>query len=76
MDGYSRKNYCLKLQEQDKSSDIDDNTNNNPKMVAPYYMDYIRGMQILPRVVRADENVITRELQIFSEDAILMKCTR
>ena len=41
-----------------------------------YYMDYIRGMQILPRVVRADENVITRKLQIFTEDAILMKCMR
>ena len=54
------------------------NTNNNPKVVARYYMDYIRGMQRLPKVVRADagtENVITRELQIFSEDAILMKCT-
>ena len=35
-------------------------------------------MQRLPRVARADigtENVITRELQIFSEVAILMKCT-
>ena len=55
------------------------NTNNNPKMVARYYINYIRGMQSLSRVVRADagtENVITRELQIFSEDAILMKCTR
>ena len=54
------------------------NTNNNPKMVARYYMDYIRGMQRLPRVVRADigtENVITRELQISPEDSILMKCT-
>ena len=54
------------------------NTNNNPKVVARYYMDYIRGMQRLPRVVRADariENVITRELQIFFEDAKLMKCT-
>ena len=39
----------------------------------------IHGMQRLPRVVRADagtENVITRELQIFSEDAIPMKFTR
>ena len=54
------------------------NTNNNPKVVARYYMDYIRGTQRLPRVVRADAgtvNVITRELQIFSEDAILIKCT-
>ena len=53
-------------------------TNNTPKVVARYYMDYIPGMQRLPRVVRADtrtENVITREFQIFSEDAILMKCT-
>ena len=48
-------------------------------MVARYYMNYIRGMQRLPRVVRADagtENVSTRELQIFSEDTILMKCSR
>ena len=47
-------------------------------MVARYYMDYIRGMQRLPRVARADigtEDVITRELQIFSDVAILMKCT-
>ena len=35
-------------------------------------------MQRLPIVARADigtENVITRELQIFKEVAILMKCT-
>ena len=54
------------------------NTKNNSNVVARYYMDYIRGMQRLPRVVRVDagtENVITRELQIFSDDAILMKCT-
>ena len=25
------------------------NTNNNPNMVARYYMDYIRGMQRLPQ---------------------------
>ena len=30
------------------------NTNNKPKVVARYYMDYIRWMQRLPRVVRAD----------------------
>ena len=44
------------------------NTNNNPKVVTRYYMDYIRGMQSLSRVVRADagtENIITRELQFF-----------
>ena len=49
----------------------------NTKVVAPYYMNYIRGMQRLPRVVRADagtENVITRKLQMFFEDSILMKC--
>ena len=62
-DGYSRKIYCLKLQIQITT-------------IKWYCMDYIRGMQILPRVVRADENVITRKLQIFTEDAILMKCTR
>ena len=58
IDGYSRKILWLKAA----------NTNNNPKVVARYYMDYIRGMQRLPRVVRADagtENVIIRELQIF-----------
>ena len=68
IDGYSSKNLLLKAE----------NTNTNYKMVARYYIDYIRGMQRLPRVVRADagtENVITRELQIFSEDTILMKCT-
>ena len=54
------------------------NTNNTPKVVARYYMDYIPGMQRLPRVVRADagtENAITRDFQIFSEVAILIKCT-
>ena len=30
------------------------NTNNKPKVVARYYMDYVRGMQRLPRVARAD----------------------
>ena len=57
IDGYSRKILWLKAS----------NTNNNPRVVARYYMEYIHEIQRVPRVVRSDagtENCIIKDLQI------------
>ena len=57
IDGYSRKILWLKAS----------NTNNNPRVVARYYMEYIHKIQGVPRVVRSDagtENCIIKDLQI------------
>ena len=57
IDGYSRKILWLKA----------DRSNNNPRVVASYFLEHVRRFRRVPRVVRSDkgtENVIVRDLQI------------
>lgn len=56
IDGYSRKILWLKAAY----------TNNDPKIVARYYLDYIKTIRKVPRLVRSDcgtENCIIRDIQ-------------
>ena len=56
IDGYSRIILWLKLS----------SSNNNPKIIANYYLCCIKELQLIPRVVRGDrgtENVIVCRIQ-------------
>lgn len=58
IDGYSRKILWLEAS----------NTNNNPRVVARYFINYIRKLKRVPRVVRSDhgsENSIIKDIQTF-----------
>ena len=58
VDGYSRKILWLKV----------NSTNNNPKVIASYYLDCIITLKLLPRCVRSDrgtENVVVCGMQRF-----------
>ena len=57
IDGYSRRILWLKA----------GCSNNNPRYIAKFYLDFIKDGQRVPRVIRADagtENVIVKDLQI------------
>lgn len=57
IDGYSRKILWLRAAY----------TNKDPKIVARYYVEYIKSIRQVPRVVRADcgtENCVIRDLQM------------
>lgn len=58
IDGYSRKILWLEAS----------NTNNNPRVVARYFINYIRKLKRVPRFVRSDhgsENNIIKDIQTF-----------
>ena len=58
IDGYSRRNFWLEV----------GRTNNNPKIIANYFTDYICQIGGVPRIVRADagtENVYVAGIQRF-----------
>ena len=58
IDGYSRRNLWLKLS----------SSNNNPKVIANYYLCCVKELNLIPRVVRGDqgtENVIVCRIQRF-----------
>lgn len=58
IDAYSRKILWLEAS----------NTKNNPRVVARYFMNYIRKLKRIPRVVRSDhvsENSIIKDIQTF-----------
>ena len=60
IDGYSRKVLWLEVA----------SSNNNPKIVAKYYLDYVRQIKGTPRIVRADrgiENIHVEVIQRFLE---------
>ncbi|PIK37152.1 hypothetical protein BSL78_26008 [Apostichopus japonicus] len=57
VDGFSRRLLWLKA----------GHSNNNPRLVAKYYIDFIRRSQGVPKIVRADrgtENTIVHRLQV------------
>ena len=58
IDGYSRKVLWLEVA----------SSNNNPRIVAQYYLDYVRQITGAPRIVRADrgtENIYVEVIQRF-----------
>ena len=58
IDGYSRRILWLKLS----------SSNNNPKVIANYYLCCIKELNLIPRVVRGDrgtENVTVCKIQRF-----------
>ena len=58
MDGYSRKVLWLNVS----------STNNNPKVIASYYIDYVATSNVTARLIRADrgsENVVVCGIQRF-----------
>ena len=58
IDGFSRKVLWLRVA----------SSNNNPKVIASYYMDCIRQLRLVPRAIRSDrvtENTIICDIQRF-----------